>query len=435
MALEFKLPEMGEGVNEGELVRWLVKEGDSVKQDQPLVEMMTDKATVEIPSPSSGKVAKLVAKEGDTVKVGQTLLTLDSEQSNSASAKTTAPAKPNAATPISAAPTTSSKPAAVSTGPSFSGAGTVMYPPAAGSNVLATPSTRRYAREAGVDINVIPGSGPAGRVTREDVMKIASTGAGAVSYGTPTISNAAYTTPNSQAGPNSEVRTPFKGIRKKIAENLVKSKHTIPHFTHVDEADVTELVQWRSQMKEEAARMGVKLTYLPLIMKALVVTAREFPSFNSMLDEQKGELVQKKYFNIGFAADTPEGLLVPNVKNVERKNILQLAQEITALAEKARTGKLAPDDMRHGTITITNIGSIGGLYATPIINPPEVAIIGVYEIIKKPVVLNGQIVVRDMMNITATCDHRVVDGADAARFLKKLKARLSQPQALLLEMV
>lgn len=446
---DFKLPEMGEGVNEGELVRFLVKEGDVVKHDQPLVEMMTDKATVEIPASADGKITKLIAKEGDVVKVGQTLLQFDSAGA-SASAPSAAPTpaaqKPQPA-PLSAAPAKTSG----GGGAMEAHLSTRISPPVAGANVLATPSTRRYARETGVDINNIAGSGPAGRVTRDDVMKAAGGGMGAVSYGKPTMAPSGYSIPVAGQVPSKapvkplpsmggvvgvgETRTPFRGIRKKIAENLVHSKQTIPHFTHVDEVDVTELVKWRSNMKEDAAQYGVKLTYLPFIMKALVATMREFPMFNTSLDDEKHELVQKNYFNIGFAADTKEGLLVPNVKNVESKTILQVAKEISDLAEKARGGKLGPDDMRHGTITVTNIGSVGGLYATPIINWPEVAIIGVYEIVKKPVVVNDQVVIREMMNITATCDHRVVDGAVAARFLKKLKARLSNPQALLLEMV
>ena len=446
--MDFKLPEMGEGVNEGELVRWLVKEGDVVKHDQPLVEMMTDKATVEIPVSSDGKITKLMAKEGDVVKVGQVLATFE------AGGASASPAAAPAA--MSAKPVASpNAPAGATGGAMESTLTTRIFPPVAGANILASPSTRRYARETGVDINNVSGTGPNGRVTREDVMKAAGGGMGAVSYGLPTIAKPGYGMPAQQQpasapakapvkplptfgivqGSQLEERKPFRGIRKKIAENLVRSKQTIPHFTHVDEVDVTELVKWRTQMKEKAAEYGIKLTYLPFIMKALVATMREFPSFNTSLDDAKNELILKHYYNVGFAADTPEGLLVPNVKNVESKSILQIAKEISELAEKARTGKLAPDDMRQGTITVTNIGSVGGIYATPIINHPEVAIIGVYEIIKKPVVVNDQIVIREMMSVTATCDHRVIDGAEAARFLKKFKMRLANPQALLLEMI
>ncbi len=475
MALDFKLPEMGEGVNEGELVRWLVKEGDQVTHDQPLVEMMTDKATVEIPSPASGKVSKIVAKEGDVIKVGQILLQLDGAAGGEKSAPEKAPAKAAAQSQAEGQPAGQnlSKPQQMETlqaqgqdtpqrrqqtqqhaqqrtetANKTSGGATdsQISPPSAGADVLATPSTRRYARESGVDINGLAGSGPAGRVTRDDVIKAAGAGTGAVSFGFPTMAKSGAAAPQGAPtrplptspafnGQNVEQRKPFRGIRKKIAENLVHSKQTIPHFTHVDEVDVTNLVQWRTQMKEQASQYGIKLTYLPLIMKALVATCREFPAFNTSLDDEKNELVEKHYYNVGFAADTPEGLLVPNVKNVETKSILQVAKEISELADKARRGKLGPDDMRHGTITITNIGSVGGIYATPIINWPEVAIIGVYEIQKKPVVINDKVEIREMMNVTATCDHRVVDGAVAARFLKKFKERLANPQALLLEMI
>lgn len=431
---DVKLPDIGEGVKEGELVRWLVKEGDVVKHDQPLVEVMTDKATVEIPCSSDGKVTKLVAKEGQIVKVGETLLTLESGASKDVKSEAPRPqaAAPGPAktapAPMAAASATPSKAPAA---PVMSGGRSMdMYPPAAESHVLATPATRRYAREAGVDINNLKGSGPLGRVTRNDVAS-ATQGVGAVAAAKPQ-----YRPPmKSQAsGSQSEERKPFRGIRRKIAENLVRSKQTIPHFTHVDEADVTELVQWRAKLKEKALAQGVKLTYLPLIMKALVITAREFPNFNSSLDDQASELVIKHYYNVGFAADTPEGLLVPNVKNVEDKSVMQLAFEIQELADKARSGKLSPDDMRHGTMTITNIGSIGGTYATPIINHPEVVIFGIYKIQKKPVVVNNEIKIREMMGLTATCDHRVVDGAQAAQFLNKLIYRLENPESLILEM-
>lgn len=436
--IDVKLPDIGEGVTEGEVVRWLVKEGDTITHDQPLVEVMTDKATVEIPSTSDGKVTKIVAKEGQVVKVGGSLLTVDGVAASKSNGNKSAPAPkaPEAPRAMTAAPRPTSTLSAVP-----AAAGTEMYPPSANANVLATPSTRRYAREAGVDINLVRGSGPVGRVTRDDVARATqggtttngNRGIGAVAAARPQY--APVYTPSTLIPQGTEERKPFRGIRRKIAENLVHSKQTIPHFTHVDEADVTALVAWRSRMKEVAESRGVKLTYLPFVMKALVATCREFPNFNASIDDAAGEIVIKHVFNVGFAADTPEGLLVPVVKNVESKNLLDVGHDIVVLAEKARAGKLAPDDMKHGSITVTNIGSVGGLYATPIINPPEVAIIGIYEIQKKPVVRNNEIVIRDMMNVSATCDHRLIDGAQAARFLKKFISRLENPDSLLLEMV
>jgi pyruvate dehydrogenase E2 component (dihydrolipoamide acetyltransferase) len=448
-AIEVKLPDIGEGVTEGEIVRWLVKEGDAVTHDQPLVEVMTDKATVEIPSSADGKVTKILAKEGQVVKVGGSLLNLDGAAGAQGAVKESAAPSKNGASANGKAATVQQAPmqaaqqksAAQSQGQKPQVAPTTagsqmsqdIYPPAAASDVLATPSTRRFAREAGVNINTIKGSGPVGRVTRDDVAKNSGQGSGAVAAGKPQYQP--MYAPTTMVPQQGEERKPFRGIRKKIAENLQRSKQIIPHFTHADEADVTALVAWRTRMKSIAEAKGVKLTYLPFIMKALVATGREFPNFNASIDDAASEVVFKHSYNIGFAADTPEGLLVPVVKSVESKNILDIAHEITTLGEKARTGKLGPDDMKHGTITVTNIGSVGGIYATPIINHPEVAIIGVYEIQKKAVVIDNEIKIRDMMNITATCDHRLIDGAQAARFLKKMIARLENPDSLLLEMV
>jgi pyruvate dehydrogenase E2 component (dihydrolipoamide acetyltransferase) len=443
-ATEIKLPDIGEGVNEGEIVRWLVKEGDSVAHDQPLVEVMTDKATVEIPCSAAGKVVKIIAKEGQIVKVGGALLTMDSGAGAStdaspspAPAKAAQPAQPESGAPPPApaqAPSAPKVATAQAAGQPSIGDSQEVSPPAAGADVLATPATRRYAREAGVDLNKISGTGPVGRITREDVVNAGtqSSGNGAVAAGAKPQFKALL---KPLAAGEAEERKPFRGIRRKIAENLVRSKQIIPHFTHADECDVTELVAWRTKMKDEAASLGVKLTYLPFIMKAVAITCREFPNFNASIDDAASEIVIKHQFNIGFAADTAEGLLVPVVKNVESKSILEIAHDISELAEKARMGKLAVDDMKHGTLTVTNIGSIGGVYATPIINHPEVCILGVYKIQKKPVVVNGEIKIRDMMGVTATCDHRLIDGAQAAKFLNKLMKRLENPQSLLLEMI
>lgn len=462
-ATEVKLPDIGEGVNEGEIVRWLVKEGDTVTHDQPLVEVMTDKATVEIPSSTDGKVSKITAKEGEIVKVGGALLTIETGAGAAANAGASAGEKPQAAANAEAQPPQpkgagqnanvpqASKAQAApqqnqtqkAPSPQTSGSAQVqaspdgqvsISPPVAGANVLATPGTRRYAREMGVDLNTIQGTGPVGRVTRDDVAKnggaVNANGAMPASQGQQRVRP--FEMGVQGAG---DERKPFRGIRRKIAENLVHSAQLIPHFTHADECDVTELVKWRTKAKEEALAQGVKLTYLPFIMKALVATCREFPNFNASIDDAASEIVIRHNFNVGFAADTAEGLLVPVVKNVDHKSILEIAHDINDLAEKARLGKLAVDDMKNGTITVTNIGSVGGVYATPIINHPQVAIIGIYKIQKKPVVIDGEITIRDMMGVTATCDHRLLDGAQAARFLNKFMKRLENPQALLLEMI
>lgn len=445
-----KLPDVGEGVTEGELVKWLVKIGDTVKADQPVVELMTDKATVEVPSPYAGTVKELKYKEGDVVPIESVILVLDTDGAGKPAGASAAPPKQEK-TPVAKDPAAQQKApglqqqaqqmTASPTRPvaqSGAGAGGAMdlYPPVANANVLATPATRRLARETGVDINSLQGTGLAGRVTRDDVTKAKG---GAPSGGAPAQARAPMMDiprPAVISQPGAmEDRVPLRGIRKKIAENMQMAKHVIPHFTLMEEARVDALVQMRAQAKEHAEKYGVKVTYLPFVMKALIATCREFPMFNASMDDQAGEIVYKKYFNVGFAADTPNGLMVPVVKNADFKTVLQISQEIQQLAGKAREGKLALEDMKGATITITNIGSVGGVYATPIINHPEVAILGVYKIQDKPI-WNGKEFVRgQVMNFTITCDHRLIDGAVAANFMKAFVARIENPSQLMLDMI
>ncbi len=419
---EVKLPDIGEGVTEGELVKWLVKVGDSVEADQPVAEVMTDKATVEVPTPYAGKVKELKSKEGDTIPIESVMLIL--EGGVSAPAKTAV--QPSPSTP--AAPPSVPEPQESFTVAS----GAELYPPPADLRVLATPATRRLAREMSVDINQLSGTGLAGRVTREDVLK-SSTGAGAVSAGRPTLSVPQFAYQSSPG--QQEERVPLRGVRKKIAENLQLAKQIVPHFTLMEEAVVTDLFAMRAQAKKAAESYGVKVTFLPFVMKALVATLREFPMFNASIDDKAGEIVYKKYFNVGFAADTPNGLLVPVIKSVDTKTILQLSQEIEQLAQKAREGKLALDEMKGATITVTNIGSVGGTYATPIINHPEVAILGMYKITDKPVFKDGEFYPEKVMNYTITCDHRLIDGAVAARFMQAFVGRIEAPSRLMLDMM
>ncbi len=438
MAVDVKLPELGEGVTEGELVKWLVKPGDTVKPDQPVAEVMTDKATVEVPTPVAGVVKDLKFKVGEMIAVEKVLLTLDG---SSASASTPAPAA-HAAT---AAPATRPAPTAAAPAPRSAPASLHMaatansptiYPPVADSKVLATPSTRRLAREMGVDINQVPGSGLAGRVTREDVV---TNNGGGTSAGMDTYSAKApfkmpapaYNGPTGAA----EERVPLIGIRRKIAENLQMAKHIIPHFTLMDEAEVTELVQMRESLKEFAEKSGLKITYLPFVMKALISTIRNFPMFNASIDDNAKEIVYKKYFNLGFAADTPNGLVVPVIKNADQKSILELSHEIIELSKKARDGKLKSEEMRGATITVTNIGSVGGTYATPIINHPEVAILGMYKITDKLFLKpDGTVGSAKQMNFTITADHRLIDGAVAANFLKAFIQKIQKPGHLMMDL-
>ena len=427
---EVKLPDIGEGVTEGEIVKWLVKVGDSVKADQPIAEVMTDKATVEVPSPVAGVVKELKAKEGDVVPIETTLLLLDADSS---AAVKPASANGGAVKSNNRPAAEKSAPAVAMSAPSQS-SGVEVYPPAADSRVLATPATRRLAREMGVDINVISGTGLAGRVTRDDVAKNKG-GVGAVAAGAPSWAPVAPRMAYSSTQPNAEERVPLRGIRRKIAEQMQMTKHIVPHFTIMDEANVSELVRLREQAKAAAEKSGAKITYLPFVMKALISTLREFPMFNASIDDQAGEIVYKKYYNIGFAADTPNGLLVPVIKHADQKTVLEISREIVELANKARDGKIGIEDMKGATITITNIGSVGGAYATPIINHPEVAIVGMYKIDWKPVYKNGEFVPTQVMNFSATCDHRLIDGAVAANFLKAFLRRIENIGQLVLDMM
>lgn len=432
--VDIKLPELGEGVTEGELVKWTVNIGDSVKADQTVAEIMTDKATVEVPTPTAGVVKELKFKKGDIIKVESVILTL----SGSANTTTQPQAHTNGHTAKPASTTTTAAPnllAATTTSATSAG----IFPPVADSKVLATPATRRLAREMGVDINGLPGSGLAGRVTREDVLSAkggsasvtkGTAGVGAVSAGTPTMNfpKPAYNSTNAAL----EERVDLVGIRKKIAQNMQMSKAVIPHFTLMDEVDVTQLVAIRDSVKDFAEKNGTKITYLPIVMKALIATIKEFPMFNASIDDANSQIVYKKYFNIGFAADTPNGLVVPVIKNADQKTILEISKEILDLSKRARDGKLKPDEMKGSTITITNIGSVGGMYATPIINHPEVAILGMYKIQDKPVIKDGQLAAIKVMNYTITADHRLIDGAVAANFLKSFFAKIQNPGVLMM---
>jgi pyruvate dehydrogenase E2 component (dihydrolipoamide acetyltransferase) len=436
--MQFKLPELGEGVHEGELVSWKVKPGDSVNYDQPLCEIMTDKATVEIPSAFKGKVAELNAKEGQTVHVGQVMLTFEgsSAAASAGGAGATAPAAAhgNVAQAMQAAPAAAPKAQVSGTTPAFVASGTENL--SIDSRPLAAPSTRRFARESGVDLGRVAGTGPHGRVMKEDIETfIHGGGAGAIAGGAPSFKAPIGRTaiPAGQL----EERVPFKGLRKKIAEKMRQSKDHAAHFTYVEEADATALVQLRAQAKEMVAKHGIKVTYLPFVMKAMVAALRKYPILNSSLDEEKQELVYKHYFNIGLSIQTEDGLTAPCVKDVANKSILQIAKEIDDLVTRARTKKLTQEDFQGSTITLTNAGSIGGLFATPVINYPEVAILGFNKIFRKPVAVtvNGkeEIAIRDWTYFSISLDHRVVDGAIGAEFMNDFIKYIQNPSLLILE--
>ncbi|MDG7008328.1 MAG: 2-oxo acid dehydrogenase subunit E2 [Nitrososphaerota archaeon] len=404
--MEFKLPDLGEGITEGEVIKWMTKEGDQVKEDQPIVEVMTDKVNVQIPSPRTGRVTKILVKEGDVAKVGQTIMTIDEGGSSTPPPASVSPAP---------RPAMAAAPAQVH-----------VSPPAQG--VLATPATRRLARELGVNITSVSGSGPAGRITDDDVRRSASrSGQSTVTVQTaPAVSTARSL---------KEEVVPLRGLRRTISDRMAKSLRTTAQVTHVDEADVTELVLLREALKGSAEKRGVHLTYLPFIIKALVPALKEFPYVNAALDEQGGSIILKKYYNIGIATDTEQGLVVPVVKDVDRKDIFELAGEIEKLSSKARGGQLSLDDVHGSTFTITNVGAIGGLFATPIINIPEVAILGLHKIAKRPVVRDDKIEIRDTTYLSLSFDHRVIDGAYAARFTSRIVETIQDTKKLLAEVL
>jgi len=397
---DVKFPDVGEGVTEGTLVKWLVKLGEQIKADQAVAEIETDKAIVEIPSPKAGKIAQIFGKEGDVIKVGSTLaaLALPGEEVR-------IEAKPPEIKPEIKPP---EKPAP--------------------ERVLAAPSTRRLARELGVDISKVQGTGPGGRITDEDVKRASEVPA------KPPVAEVAPPEIKPELKLLEE-RIPLKGIRKTIAERMVKSLFTSPHVASMDEADVTELVKLREKQKKLAEEKGIKLTYLAFIVKAVTVALKQHPYLNASLDSEKNEIILKHYYNIGIAVDTPEGLMVPVIKNADRRSIMELAQETERLAEEARTRKIKLPDLKGNTFTITNIGSIGGIFSTPIINPPDVAILGVHRIRDMPVVIDGDIKIRKILPLVLCFDHRALDGAQAARFMNTLIEHLKDPDLLLLDVV
>ena len=409
MTYSLKLPDIGEGVAEGEILKWMAKEGDQIKEDQPIVEVMTDKVNVQIPAPRSGRVAQILVKEGDVAKVGQTIMVIDD---GSGGGPPQAPAQ-------ASAPTQAAGPASAH-----------VQQPSPPGGVLATPATRKLAREMGVDISSVRGTGQQGRVTDDDVRKSASS----PKSGPATVAVQTARPVLPKGGPLEEL-VPLRGIRKTISERMLKSLQTTAQVTHVDEADMTELVLLREAFKGSAEKRGVRLTYLPFMIKALIPALKEFPYVNSSLDEQNGNIVLKKYYNIGIATDTEQGLVVPVVKDADMKDIFELAAEIERLADKARRGQLSLDEVRGSTFTITNVGAIGGLFATPIVNIPEVAILGLHKITKRPVVRDGKVEVRDTTYLSLSFDHRVVDGAYAARFTSKVIDTIQDTKKLLAEVL
>lgn len=417
MAYEFKFPDIGEGLTEGEIVRWLVKEGDEIKEGQPLVEVETDKALAEIPSPKTGVILKILAKEKEIVKVGQVIVVIG-EKGEALAAPPPKPKSVGVVGELEEAP--EEVPAVAAKAEPVK---TVLV----SEHALATPAVRVLAKELGVDINKVQGTGPEGRVLEKDVRQLAESKEKPVEEVKKPVKVKKYDLYGYVE------RIPLRGVRRSIAKAMVKSKYTAPHVTAMDEADVTELWKIREKEKKAAEKKGIKLTILPFIIKSVLAGLSEHPYLNASLDDENEEIILKKYFNIGVATDTPEGLMVPVVKNAKEKSIFQIAEELTKLAEKARDRTIDLADLKGGTFTISNYGALGGIYATPIINYPEVAILGVGKIKDTPVVRNGKVVVRKILSLALSFDHRVVDGGEGARFLNTVIAHLEDPDLILLE--
>jgi len=431
MIYEFKLPDIGEGVVEGEVVRWLVKEGDQVREDQPLVEVMTDKATVEIPAPRAGRVAERMYAEGQICPVGKVLVTIE------VGAAGEGRAAPVDASPAAGAPGRAAT-RADGGGASTGATTTTGSATPAGASVLATPATRKLARELGVDLRQVAGRGRGGRITSEDVRafgggdKAPPLAGGASASGVPRASSPAAT-----PGAPGDVRIPLRGVRKRIAEHLAHAKHAAPHVTYVEEVDCTELVLVRAKANEKLASTmpGVKLSFLPFVIKATTAALAKLPQMNATLDEAASEIVQRRAHHIGLATATDQGLMVPVIRDATGKSLVELAKEVDYLAEATRSGKATREELSGSTFTITSLGTLGGLMATAVINFPEVAILGVHKISKRPAVVGDKIVARDMMNLSITFDHRVVDGYDGARFVAEVKALLESPGLLMVDLL
>ncbi|MDF2922068.1 MAG: pyruvate/2-oxoglutarate dehydrogenase complex, dihydrolipoamide acyltransferase component [Paenibacillaceae bacterium] len=516
---EYRFPELGEGLHEGEIVKWHIKPGDAVEEDQIIMEVQNDKAVVEVPSPVSGKVSKVAAAEGTVAHVGDVVAVFEvaGETSPAPGGGSAAEAEP----PAGDSPGAGAKPgqqavaaaaqsgglaaqpgpdraAAPAAAPPGSGAHSEAVPPSADQQpsasgqpapstsqppqpaapaavlsakerreILATPGVRKLARDKGVDIRTVNGSGKDGRILREDVEGLSAGNAGAGASGTQApaaeaasgpapgapaaeasreasapadtaapaqaAANGAAPSAPAAAGLQEEERVPLKGVRKIIAQAMAKSVYTAPHVTLMDEVDVTQLVAFRERFKPLAEKKGVKLTYLPFVAKAVVAALKQFPSLNASIDDEKSEIVYKKAYHIGIATDTDNGLVVPVVTHADRKSMWTIASEIRELAGKGREGKLAPAEMRGSTFTITNIGSAGGLFFTPVINWPEVAILGTGRISEKPVVRNGELAVGQVMALSLSFDHRLIDGATAQLALNYIKQLLAEPELLVME--
>jgi pyruvate dehydrogenase E2 component (dihydrolipoamide acetyltransferase) len=471
MTNEFILPDLGEGIHEAEVLAIRIAEGDQVKEDQPILEVETDKAVVEIPCPVNGTIEKIHVKVGEVVKVGMVMITFGSSGSPAAAPKKEEAAAKQQEQGASQSPSASVATSVMPNAPARdNGKSTIETKHNGTGPVPAAPATRRLARELGLDLRLIKGSGPSGRVSNEDVRSFAAgslegTISGASSQTHPIEGKASaakaavqslsskYGESGAKAAPLNELggmaaapvdlpdftkfgqveRVPLKGIRRKIAQNMTQSWTHIPHVTTFEEADVTQLEALRAKHENEVKQQGGRLTLTVFALKAIASGLKKYPQFNASLDEKTGELVFKHFYNIGVAVATDRGLIVPVIRNVDQKGVVELSKELADISEKTKAGKVELDRLQGGTFTLTNIGSIGGTNMVPMINHPEAAILGMARAAQKPVVRNGNIEIGLIMPLALSFDHRIADGAEAAYFMQHVVKRLQEPFTFLLE--
>jgi 2-oxoisovalerate dehydrogenase E2 component (dihydrolipoyl transacylase) len=418
----FKMPDLGEGTVDAEIVAWHTKPGDTVSEDQLIVEVMTDKAAVEVPAPVSGRVVSITGAPGDKVAVGSPLIVFELSDGAQASATVAAPpsavptaapaAKPSA--PVAAAAASAAAAAPPATTPRAT-APPVAPPTSRQGRVMTSPANRRRASEAGIDLTTVAGSGPGGRILRAD------------------LQTAAPRPPKADAADTTEIKV--IGLRRLIAERMSEAKRNIPHFAYVEEVDVTELESLRVHLNHTRAKDAGPLSYLPLVVMALIRVLESFPQCNVLYDAARGVLVRHRAVHAGIATQTPDGLKVPVVRNAQSLGLWDMAAEIRRLAERARTNKATREELVGSTITVTSLGKLGGIASTPIINAPEVAIIGLNKAVERPVVYQGTVAVRRIMNLSSSFDHRFVDGYDAAAMIQALKERLEHPATIFIPTV
>ncbi|MCD7036480.1 2-oxo acid dehydrogenase subunit E2 [Metabacillus sp. GX 13764] len=402
--LEVKLHDIGEGMTEGEILHYFVKPGDKVNRDQPLIEVQTDKVTAELPSPAAGVVKEILVAPGTTVKVGTTLLVIESEAMAALPVKKPVPLR----------------------GEEIGMQKQLVLTPPKGGRILAVPYTRKIARENGVDIEQLIGTGPGGRITEEDVLRYASCEPAQLKKEEPEIPVMKAKLP-----PAERVSIPFKGRRKQIAKKMVHSLKTIPHVTHFEEIDMTELLQFRKELKA----LGQNVSAAAFFIKAAAIALQDFPVFNAKLDEENEVILLEQEKNIGLAADSEDGLIVPVIHRAETKTIKQIHSEMKELTKKAQENKLSSSELTGGTFTISNVGPLGSIGATPVINHPETGLMAFHATKEKPVVKNGEIVIGWVMNVSMSFDHRVADGAHAVAFTNRFKELIENPKLLILELV